>query len=84
MNTQRTGGASGRAAAAVCHAAAWRARTPGVGERRTRAGGTHSPRARAHPIAAGGADAPGARGGSPAGVVGGVPGAARRHPACEP
>lgn len=84
MNTQRTGGASGRAAAAVCDAAGGRAQAPGVGGRHAGAGATHPPRVRACRIAAGEADAPSTRSGTPAGAVGGVTGAARRHPACEP
>ncbi|SMQ14918.1 hypothetical protein SAMN06272771_1233 [Streptomyces sp. Ag82_O1-12] len=84
MNTQRTGGVSGRAAAAVCDAAGGRAQAPGVGAWHARAGDTHPPRARACRVAAGEADAPGTRSGIPAGAVGDVPDAARRHPACEP
>ncbi|MGW7511905.1 hypothetical protein ACWGJ0_29900 [Streptomyces massasporeus] len=82
MNTQRTGGASGRAAA-VGHAAGGRAQAPGVGGCHAGAADAHRPTARASRIA-GEADAPGTRSGTPAGAVGGVAGAARRHPACEP
>ncbi|MFD8229260.1 hypothetical protein ACFV16_34660 [Streptomyces massasporeus] len=84
MNTQRTGGASVRAAAPLCHPADGRAHTAGVRGRDARAGDTHPPRARAPRTSAGVADEPGTRSGTPAGAVGGVPGAARRHPACEP
>ncbi|MFF5312071.1 hypothetical protein [Streptomyces massasporeus] len=84
MNTQRTGGASGRAAAAVGHAPGGRAQARGDGGRHARAGDTHPPRARPCRSAAGEAGAAGTRSGTPAGAVGGVPGTARRHPACEP
>ncbi|MEU9574536.1 hypothetical protein AB0D62_32645 [Streptomyces massasporeus] len=77
MNTQRTGGAGGRAVTALCHTAGGRAHIAGAGD-------TRPPRARAPRIAAGVAGEPGTRSGTPAGAVGGAPGAARRHPACEP
>ncbi|MFF9121434.1 hypothetical protein ACF09Y_38800 [Streptomyces massasporeus] len=84
MNTQRTGGAGGRAATALCHTAGGRAHIAGAGRHHAGAGDTRPPRARVPRIAAGVADEPGTRGGTPAGAVGGAPGAARRHPACEP